>query len=76
MAGCDGRLDLYILKRQVARDLVSHEHGDLFEKFAEVLRARFLLAHEREFVLNERMIDDMYGEIRLVFLSHGRPPHS
>ena len=75
-AGSDGRLDLYILKRQVARDLVSHEHGDLFEKLAKVLRARFLLAHEREFVLDERMIDDVHGEICLVFLSHGMPPHS
>ena len=50
--------------------------GKLLKKLAKVLRARFLLAHEREFVLDERMIDDVHGEICLVFLSHGMPPHS
>ena len=62
MAGSYGRLDLDILKRQLARDLVSHEHGDLFEKLAEVLRARFLLAHERELVLDATKFDPYTGE--------------
>ena len=56
----DRRLDLDVLEREIARDLVRHEHGDLLEELAEILRARRLLAHERELVLDERVVDEMY----------------
>ena len=63
-AGGDRRLDRDVFQRQAARDLIRHEHGNLFQKLPEIFRARFLLPHERELVLHKRMIDDVHGQLR------------
>ena len=76
MAVCDRGLDLHVAQGEVARDLVCHEHGDLREQFAEFLCPRFLAAHDGQFVLDERMIDEV--ECRYVgrteCVSHGMFP--
>ena len=53
------RLDGHLVRRQVARDLVGHEHAELAEQVAEGRRARALHAHQGQLVLHERVIDDV-----------------
>ena len=61
------RLDLDQLGRQVARDLIGQQHADLVEKLAEALGRDVLVAHQRQLVLHERVIDDMdVGHARLL----------
>ena len=36
-AARDGRFDLHVFKRQIARELIAHEHGDLIKQFTEFL---------------------------------------
>ena len=54
------------LERQVARDLVAEQHADLVEQLAEALGRALLVAHQRQLVLHQRMVDD--GDA-----VHGRP---
>ena len=51
------RLDLAVLQRQVAGDLVADQQRHLAHQPAE-LGGRVSLAHERELVLNQRVVDD------------------
>ena len=60
----DGRLhllqrcfDLDVLHWHVAHDLVGHQHADLAQQRAEGGAAGLLVAHQRQLVLHERMID-------------------
>ena len=34
---CDGGFDFVVAQRQISRDLITHEHGNLIEKNAEIL---------------------------------------
>ena len=52
------RFDLFHLQRKIARDLVAQQHADLAEELAERLGRALAIAHQREFVLNKRMIDN------------------
>ena len=52
------RLDLDVLERQVARDLVAEQHADLVQELAEALRRALLVAHQRQLVLHQRVVDD------------------
>src|SRR5205814_10586187 len=63
------RVHLRRLERQVLRDLVSYQHGDLVHKLLEVTRRRVLVAQDGELVLNQRMRQD--GEMRKLRLGHG-----
>ena len=58
-AGRDGRLDFDFLQREIAGDLIRHQHGDLFEQLAEILVGRFFHPHPGQLVLDQRMIDDV-----------------
>ena len=55
----EGGLDLVVLNRQVARDLVAHQHRDLVEQFAEVLGTGLGLAHNRQLMRDQGMIEYM-----------------
>ena len=48
-----------ILQRQIARDLIAHQHSDLVEQLAEILGARLLVTHNGKLVGDQGMIDDM-----------------
>ena len=61
-------VDLGLLERQVARDLVAEQHPDLVEELPEALRRTALVPHQGQLVLDERMIDDgdaLHGTPRL-----------
>lgn len=77
LALANRRLDLDFLEREVARDLISHEHRDFLEQLAEVLRARLLHAHDRELMLDQRMVDDVdvhwFSHVRYPFLHNTEP---
>ena len=45
LARGDGGLDLDLLERQIARDLIGHQHADLLEELAKVLGATIFVAH-------------------------------
>src|SRR5690606_17078565 len=53
------RLDRASGEREVARDLVAHQQRDLAQQLAKGARRRCAIAHVRELVLDERMIDDV-----------------
>ena len=59
LALADWCLDLDFPEREVTRDLVGHEHRDLLEQLAEILRTRFLHAHDREFMLDQRVVNEV-----------------
>ena len=45
LARGDGSLDLDLLERQIARDLIGHQHADLLKKLAKILRTAIFVAH-------------------------------
>ena len=53
------RLDALKLDGEVARDLVREQHRDLFEELSELACRRVFASHQGQFVLNERMADDV-----------------
>ena len=55
----DRGLDLDVLEREVAGDLIAHEHRDLVEQLAEILRAGLLAAHDGQLVCDQRMVDNV-----------------
>ena len=58
---------------QVAGDLVPHQQGDLAQQFPERARGRRLVAHVRELVLDQRVIEDeQIGETRVLLHVVGR----
>ena len=63
------RLDVDVLKREVAHGLVALEDGQLGHELAEVLGGRVLVAQDGELVLDEGVVDD--GEARILDLGHG-----
>src|SRR5690606_10799208 len=64
-----GGFHLYLLQRQVPRHFVRHEQGDLVGQLPELLGPRLLASQDAQFVLDQRMVDD-------VNRGHARPPHS
>ena len=65
--GLERRLDLDQLRRHVARDLVGHQHADLVEQAAEAVGAAVLLPHQRQLVLDQRVV------MWCTFGRHGTP---
>ena len=59
LAAANRRIDLYVFQRQVARGLIGEQHGNFLEQFAEFFDSRVLIAHNREFVLHQRMIQNV-----------------
>jgi len=56
--------------RQIAGDFVAHQERDLAQQFAERARGRVPVAHVRQLVLDQRVIEDeKIGETAV--LSHG-----
>lgn len=55
-----GRLDARRRQIEVARHLVAQQRGNLPQEAAEAGRGGFLLSHQRQLVLDERMVD--YGD--------------
>ena len=47
------------LHRHFARHLVGHQHADFVQQAAETVRAAVLLAHQRQLVLDQRVVDDV-----------------
>ncbi|KAF1858516.1 hypothetical protein Lal_00015033 [Lupinus albus] len=59
--GVDGhqrRVDRPRRQRQVARDLVAHQQRDLPQQFAERARGRAAVAHVRQLMLDQGMVED------------------
>ena len=55
-------------QRQVARDFVAHQQGDLAQQVAEGARRGALVAHVRELVLDQRVVEDeQIGEAGILF---------
>ena len=52
-------LDFNIFQRKVASDLVTHEKSDFFKKFTEIFGSGFFFAHDRQFVLDHGVVDNM-----------------
>ena len=52
------RFNFDIRQRQVSGHLVAQQHSDLFEEFAEGFRRDFLVADQRQLVLDQRVLDD------------------
>ena len=55
----DRGLDIDLLKREVARSLEAHQHGDLGNQFPELLDAGVLVAQDRELVLDQRVVKNV-----------------
>ena len=55
----DRSLYLNIFKREVPGDLVTHQEGDFFEQFTEILGSGFFLAHDRQLVLDHGVVDNV-----------------
>jgi len=69
-----GRLDFHGLEGQVAGDLVREEHADLVQELAKTLRRARLVAHERQLVLDQGMVDDGEALHRCVSLGVAAGP--
>ena len=54
------RVDLHRLERQVARRLVADQRRRLAQELAEAARRGFLVAHDGELVLHQRVADDRH----------------
>ena len=75
----DGRFNLDFLSGQVASDFVDHQRGDFFQQFAEFLGSRFLLAHDGQLMLNQRMVENVYlthGDASFIFSEGTRVAYS
>ena len=57
----DRSLDGDLLERQIAGSLVAHQHCNLSSSLAELLNAGGLVAHQRQLVLDKRVVHFMYG---------------
>ncbi len=55
------RIDVDHFQRQVPGDLIAEEHAYLVQKLAKALGREILVAHQREFVLDQGMADEVYG---------------
>lgn len=44
-AFCHRRFNFDFLQRQLARDLIGHQHANFFQKFAKVLGSAIFVAH-------------------------------
>ena len=55
----NGGLDLHVLEREHASDLIAHKHRDLGKKLAKRLGGGVLVSHDGELVLNQRMVHEM-----------------
>ena len=53
----DRGLYLNVVKWKIAGDLISHQKGNLFKQFAEILGTGFLLPHDSQLVLDKRMVN-------------------
>jgi hypothetical protein len=57
--GFERGFDLHILQRHVARDLVGHQGAEFAQQAAEAVGAGVFLAHQGQFVLHQRVVDDV-----------------
>jgi hypothetical protein len=57
--GLQRGFDLDILHGHVARDLIGHQRCQLVEQAAKAVGAGLLLAHQRQLVLHQRVVDDV-----------------
>ncbi len=55
----DGRFNGDFLQRQVTEDLIAHQHGNFVEQLPEVLGAGLAVAHDRQLMGNQRMVDNV-----------------
>ena len=56
----NGGLNINLLQGEVTGDFVCHERGQLLKQHTEILCSGVLVPHQRQLVLNQRMIDDGY----------------
>ena len=57
------RFNFNFFQRKISGRFKAHEHGDLSRQFAKILYAGLRLSHQRDLVLNQRMI-------KYIYLSH------
>ncbi len=62
----DRGLDFHFFRLEIPGHFIHHQHGDFIQQLAEILAAGFLVAHDAQFVLNQRMIK--YDDLAHVFL--------
>ena len=55
----DRGFNMTVRKRQITREFVAHQHGDFMQQLTKHVGTRLFLTHDGEFVLNQRMINDM-----------------
>ena len=55
----NGCLDGDFLQRQIAEDLIAHQHGDFVEQLPEVLGAGLAVAHDGQLMGNQRVVDNV-----------------
>ena len=63
LLGChltDRGLYLDVVKRKIPGDLVSHQKGNLFKQFAEILGTGFLFPHNRQLMLDHGMVNNVH----------------
>ena len=56
----DRRLDLDFFRREISGRFIAHQGCDLADDLAEFLHARVLVTEDRELVLQQRMIQNLY----------------
>ena len=66
----EGRFDIDFMHRHLARHFVCHQRRHLGQQASKARRARRLPAHERELVLNQRMIEDVDVARQFTGLGH------
>src|SRR5436853_4195717 len=74
-SGGDLERGVYIarLEAQLTRRLVGHQHRDFVNQLLKMLRLGFLVAENRQLVLNKRMPDNSQRGEFLDALDHSRP---
>ncbi len=55
----DRGFDVHVVHGKIARNLKAHQQGNLGQQGTEVLGAGVLVTHQGEFVLNQRMIENV-----------------
>src|SRR3954470_23882062 len=55
------RIDVDHFQRQVPGDFIAEEHAYLVQKLAKAFGRQILVAHQRQFVLDQGMADEVYG---------------
>ena len=73
LKGLERRLDINHIEGQIAGDFITKQQTDFPQQRPELHRRGGLIPHEREFMLNQGMIDDR--RVRHDIISFKKPRH-